>query len=117
MFTEGSVYALAREDDGARCLVMRQWPRGVAYERVDVWLKELGPTTEQLRGLDTGCMNWAAFAVAYLEGLRTRPAAREALAHLRELEKSSGKVILLCHEPGPPCHRFLLLDYLTGRTT
>jgi uncharacterized protein YeaO (DUF488 family) len=117
MFAEGSVYASAREDDGARCLVMRQWPRGVAYERVDVWLKELGPTTEQLRALDTGRLNWAAFAVAYLDGLRTRPAARDALEQLRELEEGSGKVTLLCHEPGPPCHRFLLLDYLNGRTT
>jgi len=117
MFAEGSVYAPAHEDDGARCLVMRQWPRGIAYERVDVWLKELGPTTEQLRALDTGRTNWAAFAVAYLDGLRTRPTAMEALAQLRELEKSSGKVTLLCHEPGPPCHRFLLLDYLNGRTT
>ncbi len=117
MFAEGSVYAPARKDDGARCLVMRQWPRGIAYERIDVWLKELGPTVAHLRALETGELNWATFAVAYLDGLRTRSAAREALAHLRELEESSGKVTLLCHEPGPPCHRFLLLDYLNGRTT
>ena len=117
MFTEGSVYAPLSDDDGARCLVMRQWPRGVSYERVDVWLKELGPTTEQLRALNTGRTNWAAFAANYIEGLKTRPETLEALTQLRALEKSSGKVILLCHEPGPPCHRFLLLDYLTGRTT
>ena len=112
MFTEGSVYDPPRDDDGVRCLVMRTWPRGVAYERVDVWLKELGPAADQLRGLEKGQMNWATFAAAYIEGLRTRPPAREALTQLCELEKSSGKVTLLCHERAYPCHRFLLLDYL-----
>ncbi len=116
MFSEGSVYAPPRDDDGARCLVMRQWPRGVAYERIDVWLKELGPTTEQLRGFETGRINWAAFAAAYLDGLGTHAAAVDAIGRVRALEASSGKVTLLCHEPGPPCHRYLLLDYLNGKT-
>lgn len=115
MFAEGSVYAPPGDNDGVRCLVMRQWPRGIAYERVDVWLKELGPTTEQLRALDSGRLHWGAFAAAYLERLENDAKAREALAQLRELEAASGKVTLLCHEPTFPCHRFLLLDYLTGK--
>ncbi len=114
MFAEGSVYSAPREDDGARCLVMRRWPRGVAYGRVDVWLKELSPEAARLRALESGALNWAAFARAYIEGLRTRPAALEAVAQVRALEASAGKVTLLCHEPGPPCHRYLLLDYLQG---
>jgi len=114
MFAEGSVYSEPREDDGVRCLVMRRWPRGVVYERVDVWLKELGPTTAQLHGLESGGLNWATFAAAYLKGLETRPEARNALEQLRALESSSGKITLLCHEAGPPCHRYLLLDYLAG---
>ncbi len=112
MFAEGSVYAPPGDDDGARCLVMRRWPRGVAYEHVDVWLKELAPMAELLRALDSGRVHWGDFSVAYLQGLQTRPQAREALAQLRGLEARSGKVTLLCHEPGFPCHRFLLLDYL-----
>jgi len=70
MFTEGSVYDPPRDDDGVRCLVMRTWPRGVAYERVDVWLKELGPAADQLRGLEKGQMNWATFAAAYIGVVR-----------------------------------------------
>lgn len=114
MFAEGSVYA-APGDDGIRCLVMRRWPRGVSYERVDVWLKELGPPPEHLHALDRGRMPWSAFAAAYVGYLRTNAKAREALAQLRSLEGSSGKVTLLCHEPAPPCHRFLLLDVLDGK--
>ncbi len=112
MFAEGSVYAPPGDDDGARCLVMRQWPRGVAYQRVDVWLKELGPTAELLRALDSGHVHWGDFSTAYLQGLQARPEARKALAQLRDLEARSGKVTLLCHEREFPCHRFLLLDYL-----
>ncbi len=114
MFAEGSIYAPPGDDDGVRCLVMRQWPRGVAYARVDIWLKELGPTTEQLRALESGRLPWSTFARDYLEGLETRPQAREALEQVRALEAASGKVTLLCHEPSFPCHRFLLLDYLNG---
>lgn len=115
MFAEGCIYAPPRDDDGVRCLVMRQWPRGIAYERIDVWLKDLGPTTEQLRALESGRMHWGAFTAAYLERLQADPKAQAALAQLRELEAASGKVTLLCHEPEYPCHRFLLLDYLNGK--
>lgn len=114
MFAEGSVYAPPGDDDGVRLLVMRQWPRGVAYARVDVWLKELGPTADLLRALDSGRVHWGGFSAEYVRELRTRPEAREALARLRELEEHSGKVTLLCHEREFPCHRFVLLDYLKG---
>ena len=114
MFAEGSVYD-PPGDDGIRCLVMRTWPRGVAYERIDVWLKELAPTRDQLLALESGRLHWAAFSAAYLHDLQTRPAAQEALAQVRALEESSGKVTLLCHEKEYPCHRFLLLEFLTGQ--
>lgn len=115
MFTEGSVYDPPRDDDGVRCLVMRQWPRGIVHERIDVWLKELGPATAQLRALKEGSLLWPSFALAYLERLRSDPATHEALAQVRALEENSGKVTLLCWEREPPCHRFLLLDFLNGK--
>ncbi len=114
MFTEGSVYDPPRAEDGLRCLVMRMWPRGVAYERVDVWLKELGPETSLLRDLDARRIHWGQFTVSYLEGLRARPAARVALEQVRDLEVGGATVTLLCHEKTFPCHRFLLLDYLNS---
>ncbi|GAC1399903.1 MAG: hypothetical protein NVSMB65_17840 [Chloroflexota bacterium] len=114
VFGEGSVYD-PPGDDGVRCLVMRTWPRGVAYERVDVWLKELGPTPDLLRALAAGAMHWGEFALAYRRQLETRAPSREALAQVRALAASSGKVTLLCHERGFPCHRFILLDVLAGR--
>jgi uncharacterized protein YeaO (DUF488 family) len=112
MFTEKSVYDPATEDEGLRVLVMRHWPRGVSTGRVDVWLKELGPSPALLGDLDARRIPWLAFAAAYERQLTESPATVEAVATLRDLEQRSGKVTLFCHERQPPCHRFLLLDWL-----
>jgi uncharacterized protein YeaO (DUF488 family) len=42
------VYAEPGDDDGKRILVDRLWPRGLTKEkaRVDLWLKEVAPSTE-----------------------------------------------------------------------
>ncbi len=40
--TAKTVYDKPESSDGKRILVMRLWPRGVAKDKVDVWLKELG---------------------------------------------------------------------------
>lgn len=115
MFTEKSVYEPATEDEGLRVLVMRTWPRGISLGRVDVWLKELGPTPDLLAGLESRRLSWPAFAEAYLAQIRSVPASVEALATVRDLEQRSGHVTLFCHERQPPCHRFLLLEEL-GRS-
>ena len=110
MFAEKSVYTPASDDEGLRVLVMRTWPRGVSTGRVDVWLKELGPTPDLLQGLEARRLSWLAFADAYRTQLATVPASIEALATLRDLERRSGRVTLFCHERQPPCHRFILLE-------
>lgn len=116
MFTEGSVYAPVREDEGMRVLVMRTWPRGVGIERIDVWLKELGPLLELLHGLESRQLSWLAFADAYIQQIESRPESVAEVATLRDLERRAGRVTLLCHERQPPCHRFLLLDWLNRPT-
>ena len=40
--------------DGKRILVMRLWPRGVARDKVDVWLKELGTEKELIKKVEIG---------------------------------------------------------------
>jgi uncharacterized protein YeaO (DUF488 family) len=46
MIRHASIYeAKERSDgDGLRVLVMRQWPRAVRKEQIDVWLRDAGPT-------------------------------------------------------------------------
>jgi len=116
MFAEGSVYSPALEDDGMRVLVMRTWPRGVGIGRIDVWLKELGPLPELLRGLESRRLSWLAFADAYNRQIETRLESVAEIKTLRDLERRAGKVTLFCHERQPPCHRFLLLEWLSRPT-
>lgn len=113
MFAERSVYERARDDEGLRVLVMRTWPRGVSRGRIDIWLQELGPHQELLDALASRRLHWLQFSDRYFDQLQHDPASSDALALLRDLERRSGTVTLFCHERTPPCHRFLLLEWLT----
>lgn len=108
------MYAPSSPGEGLRVLVMRTWPRGVRLDRVDLWLKELGPTPDLLRGLETRALSWLAFESAYLAQLTTRAETMEAVTVLRDLESRAGTVALLCHERQPPCHRFVLVKWLSA---
>jgi uncharacterized protein YeaO (DUF488 family) len=105
------IYEPADRADGTRVLVMRLWPRGIRKERVDLWLKELGPVVPLLRAFLDGRVSWAAYRPRYLAGLR-RPAAQEALRQVRALARK-GPVTLLCGCADPArCHRTLLARHL-----
>ena len=78
-------YEAASDSDGTRVLVDRLWPRGVtkAKARIDVWLKDVAPST-QLRkwfGHDPG--KWTEFQRRYRAELK----GSEALAELRKLAR------------------------------
>lgn len=105
------VYDPAAGDDGARVLIMRLWPRGIRKDRVDLWLKELGPVVPLLRAFRAGKIGWAEYRRRYLAGL-DRPEALAALAEVRALARR-GPVTLLCGCPDETrCHRALLRTYL-----
>lgn len=79
------VYDAASSDDGFRVLVDRLWPRGLTKERaaVDLWAKEVAPSTELRKAFHHEGMPWDAFASAYRAELAANPALpalREALA-------------------------------------
>lgn len=42
------IYEEVKQDDGARILVDRVWPRGMSKEKakLDYWMKEVGPSNE-----------------------------------------------------------------------
>ena len=50
--TAKTVYDKPESSDGKRILVMRLWPRGVAKDKVDVWLKELGTEEELIKKVE-----------------------------------------------------------------
>jgi uncharacterized protein YeaO (DUF488 family) len=66
------VYQAPSKSDGTRILVDRLWPRGLSKEkaRVDLWLKEVAPSTELRKwfGHDPG--RWPEFQARYKAELK-----------------------------------------------
>lgn len=66
------VYETPDKEDGTRILVDRLWPRGLTKEKakVDLWLKEIAPSTELRKwfGHDPG--KWEEFKKRYLGELK-----------------------------------------------
>jgi uncharacterized protein YeaO (DUF488 family) len=77
-------YEEPSSSDGRRILVERLWPRGLSKERadVDLWLKDVAPSTELRRWFGHDVSKWPEFQHRYREELRRRSAE---IARLRNL--------------------------------
>ena len=81
------VYEAASENDGRRILVDRLWPRGLSKERakVDLWLREIAPSTELRTWSNHDPEKWDEFRRRYFAELDNNEAAvrsiREGAAH------------------------------------
>ena len=61
------VYERQSKGDGLRILVERLWPRGLTKERasVDLWLKDVAPTTELRKWFGHDPAKWEEFCKRY----------------------------------------------------
>jgi uncharacterized protein YeaO (DUF488 family) len=77
------VYERASRKDGIRILVDRLWPRGLTKERaaVNLWLKDVAPSTELRKWFGHDPAKWEQFQVRYRKELGEK---KEALKLLRE---------------------------------
>jgi uncharacterized protein YeaO (DUF488 family) len=68
------VYDEPDREDGKRILVDRLWPRGLTKEKakVDLWLKDLAPSTELRKWFAHDAAKWEEFQTRYLEELKTK---------------------------------------------
>jgi uncharacterized protein YeaO (DUF488 family) len=87
------VYEEADGEDGKRILVDRLWPRGLTKEKakVDLWLKEVAPSTELRKWFAHDVARWAEFQARYLEELKRN---KEDLSIL-EQEAAKGTITLV----------------------
>ncbi|HET9850189.1 MAG TPA: DUF488 domain-containing protein [Candidatus Saccharimonadales bacterium] len=60
-------YEPVGSDDGYRVLVDRLWPRGLSKEklRLDIWLKEVGPSNELRKWFNHDPAKWQEFKSRY----------------------------------------------------
>src|ERR1700761_9116634 len=84
------VYEPRSEQDGKRILVDRLWPRGLSKEKaaVDLWLKDVAPSTELRKWFAHDPARWTEFRRRYEEELKQTPAPLRSLT----LESQSGPI-------------------------
>src|SRR5262249_37395201 len=77
-------YEPAVRDDGLRILVERLWPRGVSKKnaRIDVWLKDLAPSTGLRKWYSHDPARWPAFRKRYWTELKGRVDLAALLKHV-----------------------------------
>jgi len=80
------VYEEPEVADGRRILVDRLWARGLSKEKakVDVWVKEIAPSTELRLWYGHDPDNWAEFKSRYVAELEANPGKVEEI--LREVQ-------------------------------
>jgi uncharacterized protein YeaO (DUF488 family) len=68
------VYEQPDKKDGERILVDRLWPRGLTKEKagVDLWLKEIAPSTELRKWFDHDPEKWQRFRGRYEAEIRNK---------------------------------------------
>jgi uncharacterized protein YeaO (DUF488 family) len=107
------VYEQPDKEDGTRILVDRLWPRGLtkANASVDLWLKDIAPSTELRKWFGHDPDKWAEFKTRYRAELREND---EQVALLkREIDK--GAVTLVYGAKDEEHNEALLLQELLSR--
>src|SRR5690554_5965735 len=79
-------YEAPAASDGQRVLVDRLWPRGLTKARagIDLWLKEMAPSTALRRWYGHDPARWEAFRQRYRTELEAHPALDALRAQARQ---------------------------------
>ena len=108
------VYEKPSKKDGLRVLVDRLWPRGLTKERaaVDLWLKDVAPSTELRKWFGHDPAKWKEFQTRYRKELKEKA---DALALLKQ--KSKARTLTLVYGARDEEHNeaLVLKGLLDGR--
>ena len=68
------IYDSVANDDGARILVDRLWPRGIKKEnaQIKIWLKDIAPSNELRKFFNHEPDKWHEFKKQYLQELQDK---------------------------------------------
>ncbi|SRR6185312_2200434 len=77
------VYEKPEKEDGTRILVDRLWPRGLTKEKaaIDLWLKEIAPSTALRKWFSHDPAKWATFKQKYRQEVKEN---KDQVAILKE---------------------------------
>ncbi|BCW45862.1 DUF488 family protein [Arthrobacter sp. StoSoilB5] len=114
VFVLKRIYDDPADDDGARVLVDRLWPRGVSKEKahLDLWLKEVAPSSPLRTEFAHMQERFTDFRRQYEAELDNNPAVQTLL----ELARSNPRVTLLYAARDPEVnHAVVLREFLLGQ--
>jgi uncharacterized protein YeaO (DUF488 family) len=105
------VYEEASKDDGFRILIDRLWPRGVSKEKaaIDLWLKEVSPSTELRKWFGHDPEKWEEFRTRYFKELDR---AKDAVDQIRRQAKKGTVTLIYGTKAEPYSNAEALLEYL-----
>ncbi len=105
------VYAEPSEQDGLRVLVERLWPRGLSKQKaaVDLWLKELAPSTELRKWYGHDPERWDEFRRRYWSELS---AQGDQLKSLQDLTKEGDVMFVFAASDVERNSAVVLKEYL-----
>ena len=125
MFKTKSVHSRIETSDGLRILAARGRGRGLAADRFDVWMANLGPSEELRDAILGGKISWSEYRRRYPKELlepggvddrnqRIKNHGQKFTLRLLQHLAAKETVTLLCHcaEDEKHCHRHLLKTLL-----
>jgi uncharacterized protein YeaO (DUF488 family) len=109
------VYEALEENDGYRILIDRLWPRGISKENahIDLWIKEIAPTTELRKWFNHDPEKWEEFQKLYKKELSEK---EEMVNQIRKLEQKHKTVTLLYSAKDTEHANAKVLLEVVGRT-
>jgi uncharacterized protein YeaO (DUF488 family) len=108
------VYDAPSEDDGARVLVDRIWPRGLAKPRaaVDLWLREIAPSDALRKWFGHDPARWDEFRARYTAELASHG---DEVARLRALMSEGPVTVVYGAKDEAHNNAVALVEYLLAR--
>lgn len=107
-------YDAPSQRDGLRILVERLWPRGISKEKaaIDLWLKELAPTTELRKWFNHEPEKWEGFRTRYWSELEQKG---DLILLLRQRIKEGTVTFVYAAHDSEHNSAVVLQEFLTAR--
>lgn len=98
--------------DGKRILVDRLWPRGLTKEKaaIDMWLKDIGPSTELRKWFGHDPEKWEEFQKRYRQELKKN---KEQVSLLSKLIRKGAVTLIYGARDEEHNEALVLKDWLT----
>ena len=116
MILTKSIYETPSENDGTRILVMRKWPRGISWDIMFSWAKNLSPCNGLLSDWKKELITWMEYEIRFINEMKLQKSNVRLLA---KRSQSGETITLLCseRENDPYCHRHILKRLIDNSDT